>query len=545
MSEELLPPPRPVIPIDPGEILEPEPVHDDLEAIVLDDSPVMPISEPGVIAPAPFAQVYAPPASYDVEPSAPPALPVAQASYYPPAYPKSQEAAWPAPVAYRGSGADGYRRPTVISSLAVTAIIVACLSFLTSIFSGCTAVMITINARQLAAMATTPPVPAPSSSTSSSSASFNVSFSDGLGSEDRAVVIRSMRNRMSRSLSIRRQQQLDAFLTEHGGLIFDTSNGPLTSQNVSLQIAQVGQEFGTGGKPGPDYFTFRSKTLPGRLILKDDGAVYRPDDFTPAITSVANPDGSGAVSGGNIPAPTLATTGLSPQDAQAVLNRVTELSNDRLSSVQFAALDSILQSGSGLNYLTPSSTVPGLTAQVKSVAALSDGSIVITFKMRKLTLDRQGQVVGALPAPPPVAGAAPSVTPSRRVPPFVMGTFSVSRAACTMGIVDGVLSGFLAVYLLVIAILALRPSGASRLLFTLYAICKIVCGMIGIIGFAWMVNSLSTGSAPGFATSLVTGFKGMSSAALGLTCIGIAYPIAVLLVLTLSKTAREYYKAVE
>src|SRR5437868_966036 len=91
------PAPRPVIPIEP-------PVGPEREA-----TPVMPISEPGVMAPAPFAQVYA----------APPPLPQA---YYPPAYPQqpapgqSQAPAWPAdPVAYRSRGAGGYSRPGIIT----------------------------------------------------------------------------------------------------------------------------------------------------------------------------------------------------------------------------------------------------------------------------------------------------------------------------------------------------------------------------------------------------------------------------------------------
>jgi hypothetical protein len=46
------PPPLPAIPV--------EPLSDEAAGPPVDTSPPMPISEPGVIAPAPFAQVYAP-----------------------------------------------------------------------------------------------------------------------------------------------------------------------------------------------------------------------------------------------------------------------------------------------------------------------------------------------------------------------------------------------------------------------------------------------------------------------------------------------------
>ncbi len=42
---------------------------------------------------------------------------------------------------------------------------------------------------------------------------------------------------------------------------------------------------------------------------------------------------------------------------------------------------------------------------------------------------------------------------------------------------------------------------------------------------------------------MVAGLKATSSAALTLTAIGLAYPIAVLIILMLSKSAREYYSS--
>jgi hypothetical protein len=59
-----------------------------------------------------------------------------------------------------------------------------------------------------------------------------------------------------------------------------------------------------------------------------------------------------------------------------------------------------------------------------------------------------------------------------------------------------------------------------------------------------MSQSLAASNDPnGFATSMVRSFQGMSSAALTLTAIGIAYSIGVLMTLTLSATAKDYYKS--
>jgi len=95
----------------------------------------------------------------------------------------------------------------------------------------------------------------------------------------------------------------------------------------------------------------------------------------------------------------------------------------------------------------------------------------------------------------------------------------------------------------VIAILTFRPDGAPRRLYVIYALAKLVCGVMGIVGFSWIVGSLGANGPPGnFAQAMVTGFKGMASGAVTLCAFGLAYPIAVLLMLFLSKSARDYYK---
>jgi hypothetical protein len=350
----------------------------------------------------------------------------------------------------------------------------------------------------------------------------------GLPADQRQVVIDTLAREIRQPLSPQRRRQLDAFLAEHGRQIFDTDGDkPLTSQDVTTQLGQTGREFAYAGKTGPDFFVIKSQKLPGRLLVKEDGAVYKPDDFSANLSSAADAPSEDAEE------PVM--SGLTPQEADAVINRVRTLSNEHLNPAQMSALNGLLQSPAGGNWIAPSSTIPGLTAQVKSAAALSDGRLVITFSMGKLRLDRSGGVVGGLPAAPTTSPA--NASPNRA---YAVGAVSVNGAACAMGIADAALSVLLAIYLLVIAILTFRPDGAPRRWYVLYALAKLVCGVIGVVGFTWIARSLRAGE--GYAQSMAAGFKGMASGSVALCAIGLAYAIGLLLVLFLSKSARDYYR---
>jgi hypothetical protein len=366
---------------------------------------------------------------------------------------------------------------------------------------------------------------------SSSSIQVGNAAANGLPAEQRQVVVDTLAREMRQPLLPRRKRQLDAFLAEHGKQIFDAdADHPLTSQDVTTQLGQTGREFAYAGKTGPDFFVIKSQKFPGRLLVKEDGAVYKPDDFSANLTSSADsPDEDAGQP---------MTSGLTPEEASAVINRIRALSNDHVNPAQVASLRGLLQSPAAGNWISPSSTIPGLTAQVKSAAALSDGTLVITSGMGRLRLDGSGNVAGGVPAAPATspAGASPN-------PAYAVGANSVNGAACAMAIGDAVFSLLLAVYLLVIAILTFRPDGAPRGLYVIYALAKLACGVVGVTGFSWIVASLSaSGPNTAFAPAMVTAFKGMASGAVTLCAFGMAYPVGVLLTLLLSKSARDYYK---
>src|SRR5437868_1878510 len=209
MPEEPTPPPapRPVIPLDAP---PPDPTTTasaDAAPAVPSAAPpqppapipVIPIAEPGVTPPAPFAQVYSP------------AAPPPPSTYYPPAYPPPTryEPAWPD---YRTAMLRSYSRPGIITTLAVSGIIVAALSVIASLISGCSSLVVMGNARRAASVArmsaATPATVAPPVQAASPDP-FN-----GLDDSNRAIVIQALRSRMRRQLSEARRQQLDTFLSE-------------------------------------------------------------------------------------------------------------------------------------------------------------------------------------------------------------------------------------------------------------------------------------------------------------------------------------------
>lgn len=535
------PAPRPVIPIEPDEPIDAQILGDGPAGSTPPNPvPVMPIAEPGVAPPAPFAQVYSPPAAPVAPAYYPPAYPP-PANYGPPGQPPAPPGypppavyppAWPEPVDYRSAMVRSYSRPGIITAVAVTAIIVSGLSIITSFFSGCTSAMVMGNARGMTATRTATAIP--SQGTMAGKASMP--SVNALAQSDRAAVLQALSSR--RTLSEPRQRQLNAFLSEHGKLVFDDSGAGLTIEKVKASLSDAGQEFANAGNRGPDFFAFKSGgvcKLPGRLRLFDDRAVYKPDDYSPDLRSAAKAEDDSS----NPPA--AASNGLDDDQVRAVIGSVQGLTGNNLNAAQSNTLTSLLQSPVYTNYLQDSSTIPGLTAQVRSAAVADDGTVIITFTMGKLTLDPRGNPIGPMPTAP-----APTTSPITPLPPgWATGTLAVNQTSCSLGLAEAIVSGLLGIYLLVIAILSLRQNSIGRKFYLIYIALKIVCGVVAIVAFGGIISSLSATSNGAFsvAQSMSQVFGGFATAALTFSIIGLIYPIAILLVLTLNKTARDYYRS--
>jgi hypothetical protein len=540
------PPPRPVIPIEePGEAL----------AGATDEGSQMPVSEPGVVAPAPFAQVYSTPPQ--PQGYCPPAYPPPATSYPPPAaYPPSAQypppppptgypagqAPWPtAPVDYRGAGYGGqYSRPAFVTTLAVFSIITAALSLLASAFTGCTS-MIVLSSAQRGSMVM--PGPGSTRARGTVAAPMATPSPNGLSPGDVGVVSSVLRSKAARPLTPERRRQLDAFLGEQGKLVFDAPDGIITSRKVFDTLGPVGQEYARAGQTGADYFQIKEGPickLPGRLLVFDDRAAFEPDDHGATLRSAAPKPAQDEAT-----EPAAVDPGLSDEGAAAVVNQVRTYSRNLLNDAQTNTLRSTLQSPGYSAWVAPSSTAPGLAAQVKSVIVRPDKSVTIQFVMATVTLDAQGKVIDG---PPGVAaapgGAAGGGTNPATVPSVTLGTISVSKGSCGMALAEAAISGLLAVFLIVVAILSLRQTPGVGRLYLIYAIAKLITGIVGIVALVGIINSLNAGSdSVGYAQSMVTAFGGMARVALGVTLVGLVLPVVILLTMALNRTVRGYFRA--
>jgi hypothetical protein len=483
---------------------------------------------------------------------------VAPPGYYPPAYPPPQPP-FGDPIDYRNTGYGGSRyevgRPGIISAMAITGIVVAVLSFVGSLFTGCSAVVTMTNANRTVAFArggaaaaavTTaapPPPPAP--------AADPAAADTGLRAPDRAVVVAAMRNRMRAGpLSAPRERQVHAFLAQHGKSVLDPPGGALTHKRVFDHLGEVGKEYATGGQAPADFFVFKAGPAcknPGRLRVFDDRTVFEPDDRGETLRATAPKDAAGDPSATGNPThpfdpgtgPTPLAAGLGDDEARAVVSRVRQLSNGRLNGAQATTLMGLLQSSAAGGLLTPSGTIPGYTAQVRSAAAQANGTVAVTFGMGDVTMDAQGNLTHALP--PPVAATPATTGPTG--PQFVMGSLGVRKPDCTLAIIDAGLGVLLAIFLLVIAILTLRQSAGTRRLYVIYAVVKIASGVAAIVAFASIVSAIRATTQTGNTAIIMGGyFESISRTSLVLTAIGLAFPIGVLATLAFSRQAREYYR---
>jgi hypothetical protein len=502
--------PRPVIPIE-EEVL---------------GAGGVPIPEPGVVAPAPFAQVYSGGSAVVVPPpvpvgggNAPPPPP----AYYPPPYAQR-------PVDYRYS-AGGYGRPGVIGALGVMSIVVASLGFLASLFSGCTGLMVMGTAQQAGRMGA---VTVSSGQATAAPGGVGV---DGLESRDRRVVVRALKSKMTVRLTAERERQLDGLLAEHGGVIFHSDG--LNQKGVVAHVEQAGRELAAEGKASADFFALKAGPLvdaPGRIVLHDTYALYRSDDGATRLrVDIADPDAASPQVTAYMP--------LTEGEAQAVANQVTALSNGKLNGAQAATLKGLMMSQANSNWISSTTNIPGLIAQVKSAVVRADGTVTVTFVAGEMTLGPGGELVGGIPGGLAAAATGPTTAPAM-MPPFTGPVIAANRTSYGLVILEAALSAVAAIFLLVVGIFVLRQSPASRWLLLVYAVVKTGLGVLGIVSLSWMMASLdASGADPyGMSKTLLATLEGFTGAALVLACVGVLYPVAVLAVVLGSRTVRDYFK---
>lgn len=505
--------------------------------------PVIPVAEPGVVTPPPFAEIYSPQG-----PQADATGPGAD-GYYPPSY-RPRTPAWPAPVAAQPS------RPGILSFLAISSIVVAGLSIFASLFSGCSAVAINFTAeraRTIAKMNATFIAQQQASLNSTTPAAS--ALSDG---EIRLVKI-ALQRKSSRPISPQRMQHVEAILKQHGNEIFQNLS-TTSATSLSREIADAGREFAAPGKDGADFFVFKDTphvATPGRLRLHDATAIFTPVDlslsqelrasYSPAATvpTVTATNGGARLNPTGISSSATSSDddddGLADDDAAAIVERIRTLSNKRLTAAQANALKARLTTPDYLNWIQPSPNSVGLVSQVKSAVLFSpDGTLAITFAKGTMMLDKAGNPVAGTPAPKFKPG-------STRATRNILGG---DRASVQYISIEAIVSLLLAGWLLTAGIMALRQKAASRWMYLVFVGVKILCSAGGLLAMVWLLNGLETADRSLAAGSnpyafRMSRFSGSVTMMIGLTAAGLLYALLVLGVLLGSREVKEYYRSAQ
>lgn len=532
--------PRPVVPIP----AEQGPTDEIIDAQIIEQRPPAPLApvpvqsinlpDETIDQPIPVANVYAPPQA-----AAPPSMtmtPPGPPPYYPPSYPQ-----WGPPMDYRNAPVGlQYGRPGTVTSLAISSIVIASLSILACFYSGCISIGVLANARATRGAAA---FAAPTATVQPASTQYPFAMAQ----PDRQAVYTALQNATARPLNPQRERQFEALLARYGKQIFDDPLGqPLTTQRIAPHIVNVGQEFAGPGKTGPDFILLKSSgkltVTAGRIVIKDDAAVFYPTEGEPLRVMLKpeesiEPQIASSINPVTTPGAAL-MPGLDASQARAIVSRVSTLSNNNLNPQQAAALTTVLQSNASANFVAPSSTIPGLTAQVKSAVVNNDSSITINFTQGPLTIDPAGQVSGS-------AGAL-NLTPATMpvaANPFAY-SLSVNSSSCKLAITEAAISFLLAGLLLTAGILALRQSRLTRRLYLLWGIAKLPMAALAIWSFSRMISSLSAGNdSMGIGAMMLGQFQGMAGAAMWLAILGALFPIVVLSMLLFSRSMKDYFKA--
>ena len=536
------PPLRQPIPVEP---VEPPEVGDAAPAPPTPTPP--PYAQP---APYPAAAPYAQPYGYAPPPPPQPYPP----SNYPPQ-------SWSAPPAYTQPGAG---RPGTVTAIGVMAIIVAALSIIGSFFSGCTSlysIAAAEQSRMIAGARTTIATTGPGGGGMTADGSVDEGQVDSpapMNPAERDAIVRALHSK--RRLTPPRRRQLEAFLDEYGKqVLFDPAGQPLTTARVLNHIGDVGGEFAGPNRPTTDFFDIKEGSInknPGRLLVYDDRILFRPADGSDPLRSTADkpPAPGGAVAGQTArtnqqPATPQPFTpagipgqGLSSREALAVANTVNAKASNMLNPQQFQTLKNQLESSTYEAFVQPSTTIPGLTSQVRSAVVRDDGSVHVTFAMGTMTLDPAGKLTDATTT---FTGRTPAAAnnPWGAVPNW--GTLNVNRAAATLVAAEAALSVLLAILLLVTGILVLRQTPAARKLLLAYGPLKLLTGALAIAALAWFVRGISAtddGSGTSVAMNMARSFRAVGTASIVIAAVGLIFPIAILIVLVGSREVKDYFK---
>lgn len=411
-------------------------------------------------------------------------------------------------------------RPGLITTIGVLCIVIACLSGLSSFSTAVYGTMFYFVSSLSGRVA--------ASSSGIASATSQPAAGTGLSVGDAGTAGNTLHTLLH--LDSRRQRELTNLLHLHGGEIFPSDgSGALTDADVRAAVTKTVPTTDPASDAAAEF-----STAAGSVSVFPDQATFASADGGVTIqTSAArgtdsrseHSSGSFAVTAG---AQTNSTT-LTSADVDrtiAAANRLIAPSS--LNPAQANTLRSCL-SQANQQWVTPGTASP--------VAFVSDNGSTVNIRFDTggwLLLDAQGKVIGS--------GSAMSFASG---PPF-----HVSGGAALTVVIESVLSIVLAIYLLIVGILVLRPPGRQGTLLRVYALIKIPVALAAGLGIAWMATDFLTGitaaaaSGPTGATSAPSSGPALGIAVgwgIGIALAGLAWPVALLILLRM-RTAREYFQ---
>jgi hypothetical protein len=311
----------------------------------------------------------------------------------------------------------------------------------------------------------------------------------GLETARRDMVIEQFAR--AQALSPVQRERLDQLLAKAGKEIFPFG---LSEQTLKSAVNEAGTLSGSGSIG--NYYMLGS----GKIEVYDDRAIFSPTDGQPVRANADDP--VAADDQGNA---------LPKRTIDALLQSAQQQSGNKLTPQQLTTLQTDL-SDPRQTLVLPDGAGTRISATI-----LPDGSARVTGGNGFVEIDPAGRVIR-----------------STGMMMTTMSRFAVRGTTSAMTLLDALLSGALAIYLLVVGILVLRQHRRGRAMLRAFAIVKIPIAVLGAIGWVWTIEDANAGavSAGWLQFWLWT-----------LLAIGLIYPIALLIVLS-TRTVREYYSKV-
>lgn len=414
-----------------------------------------------------------------------------------------------------------YRRPGIVTAIGVMAIIVGSLSLLANFSTGMSAwgflLMQRVSATMSRAMAARAAAPAPAAQPPATPLS--------VGEVGVAM------NTLSPMLGLDgpHDRELDRMLRRHGREIFDGDDDvQLTGAAIREAVTLTRKMSRAGSQPAQfvtsegmvqvyaDHAVFTSAD--GGTILQT--SARHNSDSTRATGSVSTSVQVTTIGPGGVSIQTASTT-LTPPEISSVVSAVNSAAPSPLNQAQVRSLQAELAKPNQLLVRVAS------VGQVAAVIAQPGGNVTIYFNTgNMLVLGPAGQVISSGPPPMP--------------------KFNVNPGLAGLVILEAVLSGALAIYLVVVGIIVLRGSFAGPRLLRIYAWTKIPLAILAGVGVGMLMYQFYSGfsNMPGFAGANAASFAPLGTLyGVGLGLLGLAFPVGVLIALR-SRTVRGYFNAV-